>query len=284
MAKKTYNRRKGDVGNILAMEHVNVTVPDQALATFFYVNTLGLTRDPYIDWGTYNVWINAGRQQFHLPTAPAQVLRGHTALVVPDLGTLRERLTRSQSRLAETEYSFSERRDSIEVTCPWGNRIRCFAPGQFPQMYLGIPYVEFNVPEGTAPGIGRFYQQVMGCPAKVTRKSAVISIGQHQSLRFVETRRELTAYDGHHIAVYVSNFSAPHELLRNAGLITQESDDHQYRFQTLFDPENGDSLFEIEHEVRSLFHPMWERQLINRNPEQSFFNYQRDRDTFVPGG
>ena len=50
------------------VEHVNVTVPDQAEATFFYVNGLGFTRDPYIDFGPFNVWINVGAQQFHLPT------------------------------------------------------------------------------------------------------------------------------------------------------------------------------------------------------------------------
>ena len=66
------------------------------------------------------------------------------------------------------------------------------------------------------------------------------------------------------------------------GLITEESDQHQYRFQDIIDPDNGKQLFEIEHEVRSLFHPMFERHLINRNASQSFFNYQKDRDMFVP--
>ena len=35
-----------DVGNIVLLEHVNVQIPDQALATLFYVMGLGLTRDP----------------------------------------------------------------------------------------------------------------------------------------------------------------------------------------------------------------------------------------------
>ncbi|GIT40129.1 MAG: hypothetical protein Ct9H300mP8_13250 [Gammaproteobacteria bacterium] len=33
---------------------------------------LGFTRDPYIDFGTFNMWINAGGQQFHLPKSDAQ--------------------------------------------------------------------------------------------------------------------------------------------------------------------------------------------------------------------
>ena len=50
------------------LEHVNVTVPDQGLAALFYVTGLGFTRDPYIDFGTFNMWVNLGEQQFHLPS------------------------------------------------------------------------------------------------------------------------------------------------------------------------------------------------------------------------
>ena len=40
-------------------------------------------------------------------------------------------------------------------------------------------------------------------------------------------------------------------------------------------------LATIEHEVRSLFHPMYARNLVNRNAEQSFFSYRRGHDAFV---
>ena len=40
---KTYDRRTQDVGNIVALEHVNVKIPDQQQATLFYVSGLGLT-------------------------------------------------------------------------------------------------------------------------------------------------------------------------------------------------------------------------------------------------
>ena len=53
-----------DVGNIVFFEHLNLTVPDQETATDFYVEGLGLTRDPYMMVGTDNMWINAGKQQF----------------------------------------------------------------------------------------------------------------------------------------------------------------------------------------------------------------------------
>ena len=46
MKEQTYDRTTDNVGNILAMEHVNVTVPDQSMALTFYIQGLGFTRDP----------------------------------------------------------------------------------------------------------------------------------------------------------------------------------------------------------------------------------------------
>ena len=43
-------------------------VPDQVLATVYYVQGLGLTRDPYLMVDTENMWVNVGQEQFHLPT------------------------------------------------------------------------------------------------------------------------------------------------------------------------------------------------------------------------
>ena len=76
-SKINFDRSKEDVGNVQLLEHVNVTVPDQGLAAMFYVTGLGFTRDPYIDFGTFNMWINLGDQQFHLPVSKPQVVRGH---------------------------------------------------------------------------------------------------------------------------------------------------------------------------------------------------------------
>ena len=89
---RVFDRAGEDVGNIVMLEHVNLTVPDQGVAALFYVTGLGFTRDPYIDFGTFNMWVNLGEQQFHLPKAKAQVFRGHIAVVVPDLEDLKKRL------------------------------------------------------------------------------------------------------------------------------------------------------------------------------------------------
>src|SRR4051794_18993415 len=88
MAAHDYDRRRQDIGNIVALEHVNVRVPDQLAAIAFYVEGLGFTRDPYLMVGLENMWINLGQQQFHLPTAAPQVVRGVVDMVVPDLDAL----------------------------------------------------------------------------------------------------------------------------------------------------------------------------------------------------
>jgi len=65
-------------------------------------------------------------------------------------------------------------------------------------------------------------------------------------------------------------------------IVWQESDPYQYRFTKIVDPDKpSEVLFEIEHEVRSLTHPMYMRPLINRNPTQRQRTYVRGRDAFV---
>src|SRR5579871_3475367 len=158
-----------DVGNIITLEHINVTIPDQQLSTLFYIVGLGFTRDPYMNVGLDNMWVNIGDQQFHLPTSQTpQVLRGHTGLVVPDLEALKGRLDQIAPRLRDTRFAWRDAGDHIDVTCPWGNRYRVHSPAeQFGSMTLGMPYVEFDVPPGTAEGIGRFYERVMESPVEI---------------------------------------------------------------------------------------------------------------------
>src|SRR5512135_3109961 len=92
MDQQHYDRRTEDLGNVVGLEHVNVLIPDQQLATLFYVTGLGLTRDPYLMTSTDNMWINVGRSQFHLPTRKPEVLRGRVGIVLPGREALLARL------------------------------------------------------------------------------------------------------------------------------------------------------------------------------------------------
>lgn len=279
---QSFDRSQEDVGNVLALEHVNLTVPDQSLAALFYVTGLGFTRDPYIDFGSRNMWINVGEQQFHLPLGEAQVFRGHITVVVPDLDDLEQRLTRIAKPLSGTRFEAQRRDDHIRALCPWGNDIRAYGPDHQPPMALGIPHLELQVAAGSADGIARFYRDVMGAPVSGEDGQALVRVGRDQTLAFTETSRPPAPYDGHHIAVYLANFSGPHRYLAERGLITEESDQYQYRFQAIVDPDSGQTLLELEHEVRAMTHPLFQRPLVNRDPAVGFRNYRKGKEVFKP--
>jgi hypothetical protein len=281
--QQTFDRAAEDLGNVIHLEHVNVTIPDQRLATLFYVSGLGLTRDPYLMTSDNNMWVNVGRSQFHLPTGAPQVLRGHTGIVVAGREALLERLASVRKRLDGTRFSFSEHNDHVAATCPWGNRVRCYEPdaARFGRIALGIPYVEFDVPTGTAKGIAAFYRTVIGAPAQVANGDgtlACVTVGKDQHFRFRETEQALPDFDEHHVQIYIVDFSGPYRRLGERKLVSQEDNQYQYRFRDIVDPHDGRHLFTIEHEVRSVTHPMFLRPLVNRNPLQTNRNYSMGYD------
>ena len=256
------------------------------MATLFYVSGLGLTRDPYLMTSDDNMWVNVGRSQFHLPSGEAQVLRGHTGLVISGRKALLDRLASVAKRLEGTKFAFREHNDYVEATCPWGNRVRCHEPdaSRFGRITLGIPYVEFEVPAGTAKGISEFYPKVMAMRADFSdgdRMVASVHVGNNQHLLFRETDRPQREYDGHHVQIYITDFSGPYRRLAERGLIYSEDNQYQYRFRDIVDPESGKRLFTVEHEVRSATHPMYLRPLVNRNPAQTNRTFASGHDQWL---
>ncbi len=270
-----YDRHAESLGNVVELQHVNVRVPDQQKATAYYISALGLTRDPYLMTGTDNMWANAGISQFHLPTGGPEVLRGTTALITPDKRQLLERLHRAKKELEGTKYSFAETNDGVETTCPWGNRIRVHEPdaARFGRVVLGMPYVEFDVAPGTTPGIARFYREMLGAPATAEGGSAKVLVANGQYLVFKETDAKQPEFDGHHIQISLADFGGPHAKLAERGLISEESNPWQYRFLDIVDLDTNKPLFRIEHEVRSMTHPLFARALVNRNAAINNRNY-----------
>ena len=282
MKMKSYDRTAEDLGNIVELGHVNVEIADQGVCTTFYVSGLGLTRDPYLMTGTNNMWVNVGKSQFHLPTGKPQVLRGVTGLVIADIPALRERLARVAPQLAGTPFAYRDvDADTVEATSPWGNRLRLHAPdpARFGPVVLGMAYVEFDVPTGAAAGIAQFYRKLLDAPARVVGenggRAAIVSVGYHQWFSFRETGKVIP-YDGNHVQIYLCNFSGPYKKLQKHGLISQESNQHQYRFVDIVDLDSGEVLYQLDHEVRSMTHPMYARPLVNRDPALN-------NNTFHPG-
>jgi hypothetical protein len=189
-------------------------------------------------------------------------------------------------KLDGTAFAFSEHNDYVEAVCPWGNRVRCHEPdaARFGRITLGIPYVEFEVPTGTAKGICAFYPEIMGIPAELRNGDgtlARVKMAKDQYLQFRETDRPQPDYDGHHVQIYITNFSGPYRLLSERGLVSQEDNQYQYRFRDIVDPADGRHLFTIEHEVRSATHPMYLRPLINRDPSQTNRTYAHGHDQWL---
>jgi hypothetical protein len=287
---KQYDRDAQVVGNIVHLEHFNVIIGDQRLATLFYVVGLGGTRDPYIFTGLENMWVNFGRTQVHLPNrggkAP-EVVRGTAGFVVPNLEDAKKRLEHAGKEMkrilpdVKTKFSWQEKDGTIEATCPWGNRVRLHAPSpEFGRTELALAYVDFDVPPGTTEGIARFYNEVMRAPARLEKNRASVSVGRDQRLMFTETSAPQPEYDNHHIQVYIADFATPYHWLKERDLINMETDAEEWRFQWITDPKDGRKLFQIEHEVRSMKHRLFARPLVNRNQAVTNLNFVPGSDTF----
>lgn len=279
------------VGNIVQLEHFNVMHDDQRLATLFYVIGLGGTRDPYLFTGLDNMWVNWGRTQAHLPSpgsAPTpQVLRGTIGFVVPELGRLKRSLERAGEEMRRiapersTAFAWQEKDGVVEATCPWGNRFRCHAPApEFGPVELGLAYIDFDVPSDCAAGIARFYEEVLSAPAHHERSRAYVEVGRNQRLVFTESAAPIPEYDGHHIQIYIADFGKSYAWLTARDLLSRDTDPDEWRFQWIVDPRDGRRLFQIEHEVRSMKHPLFNRPLVNRNPDVTNTDYAPGQDPF----
>jgi hypothetical protein len=278
-----WSRSAENLGNSVELQHVNLRVPNQLHATAFYISALGFARDPYLLTGIENMWANVGVSQFHLPTGEAQVLRGTVGLIIEDRELLLHRLQTARRWLDGTKYSFKEHNDHVAVTCPWGNRFRVHAPDaeRFGRVRLGIPYVEFDVKPGAAAGIAKFYKKIVNCPVKTGKGVTNVLVARDQYLVFKETDAKQPKYDGHHIQLALQDFGGAHAKLSKLGLISQEDSQHQYRFIKVIDPDTAEVLFEVEHEIRSMTHPLFMRKLVNRNPAINNMNFEAGHEAYA---
>jgi len=288
---KQHDRAAQSVGNIVHLEHFNCIIDDQRLATLFYIVGLGGTRDPYLFPGMENMWINFGRTQIHMPSRGAKPkverLRGTAGLVVPSLDAAAKGLEYAGTEIKrvlperKTEFKWERKDKCIEATDPFGTRIRCHEPSpEWGPTELGLVYVDFDVPPGATEGIARFYNEVMKAPASSFSSRTFVSVGKHQKIIFSETKQPLPEYDGHHIQIYIADFGTPYEWLKARDLINMETDENEWRFQWIVDPRDGRKLFQVEHEVRSMKHRLFNRPLVNRNTGITNMTYVPGHDAF----
>jgi hypothetical protein len=260
-----------EIGSVVMLEHVNLRVPDHRLATLYFVEGLGLTRDPFRMVGTRNMWVNAGHHQFHLPIGPASPLPGEVGVVVPDLDGARRQLEAVEPELAGTAFSAAREGPTLATTTPWGHRVRVHGQGSLPgRMPQALAYVDFWVRPGTAEGIGAFYRERLECPVEPARLegdvAAIVTMGSYQVFRFRERPDGGTVSNDNHVAIYLTRYRSLYAELDKRGLVMERDEDEQFRFCDIADPGTGEVLFTFEHEVRSLHHHGYRRPLVNRIP------------------
>jgi len=291
------------LGELVLFEHVNLNIPrgSQSLISDFYFLGLGLTRDPFERTGSSVMWVNIGYQQIHIPSSSdSQVLRGSIGLVFPPelFSGLSKRLGDIKPKMAGTRFDFKilpEGKDellgtnnpikTIEVTDPYGNLLRIHENNEELNFRggLGIIYLELHVPMSTSALIGNFYHEYFGAlPPSQDQTTCRVIVGPRQQFIFREVE-EMKAYDGHHVAIYVTNFKKTWERLNQNNLLfsnTRFSDhcekfEDALRFRQLrfkdFPLPSSKIPFELEHEVRSIFHPSYMRPLVNRSGTLGIF-------------
>jgi len=287
------------VGNIVLFEHINLEVPDALIAMIFYIEGLGLTKDPFQrPPPSVVLWVNAGFQQFHIITnknGPAQVINGHVGLIVPNLTELMRRLTSVEKKLQHTKFSWSKKgfdpkmqyniplspkASYVDVVGPFGNNFRVFEydMSRFPfRGGLGIAYVELESRKDKLKDIKDFYSHFMGALVdQIDEETLSVCVGPLQQLVFRATDKETIPYNGYHFAIYLATFEITYNLLNKHGLLftqhkfsdrcetlRQALDNSQFRVRDVPSAQGG-VVFQLELEVRSLVHPSFMRPLVNR--------------------
>ncbi|MGH6644865.1 MAG: hypothetical protein ACRED3_19445, partial [Bradyrhizobium sp.] len=74
---------------------------------------------------------------------------------------------------------------------------------------------------------------------------ARVKVGKDQYLQFRETDRRQPEFDGHHVQIYITNFSGPYRKLLERKLVSQEDNPYQYRFKDIVDLDSGKHLFTV---------------------------------------
>ena len=152
----------------------------------------------------------------------------------------------------------------------YGNTMEC----------LGLKYVEYWIPPGTASKVGTFYESIFDATVTVMDTLCLVACGtidtngraeQYIIFREQQQEEQPCTYDGHHLAIYVGSsqedFEVSFERCAQAGVVwvnPRFSDCattldtarkfNQYRFKDVLDIDTGKVILTLEHEVRSIHH------------------------------
>ena len=284
MDQAVYDRTAADIDNIIGLEHVNTTIDDQRLATLFYVVGLGFTRDPYMSVGDENMWINLGRQQFHLPTrGKPQVLRGHVGVVVPDLGraeeAARERAPEARRNALLVRREERPHRDHLPVG-QRHPRLRAAGAVRRHEARHAVRRAD-----GAARRRGRHRALL---PAGIRRQGEGRGGRRHRSLR-AQPEDDLPRDRRRHPAVRRPPYRDLHRGFLRAAPVPAEARASSPRRATRTSiasrtssiRRTASSSSSSSTRCAACTHPMYGRPFVNRNPAQMQRTYVRGYDAFV---
>ena len=126
------------------------------------------------------------------------------------------------------------------------------------------------MPPGTSAAIGRFYAGLFATPLNDAphdgMPAVTLGVGPCQSWRFVE--RDLPDHRTHsmHVSFYTTNYARIRASLVASGATDGGTREDLFFFDRITDPKTGRTVFTINNEVRSLYHPDFRRPLTNRWP------------------
>ena len=254
-----FDRSAEDLGNIVEFGHVNITVPGPAPGDgVLHHRPRADPRPVPDDRGGEHVGQCRPRA---VPSAGRRGAGGawRDRARVADLEALLAGSRGCGSGCKATRFAFRENAYVVEVTCP-GGTVRCHAPGTpgSARSRWGCP-MSSSRPGGASRGSLRFYRDILGALSATAEDEggAVCSCRRRRRHALIFRRRMLRC--PHTMATtsrfIVAGLFRPPSATVGAGANTEESDQHQYRFQDIVDPGQPRVLFTVEHEVRSMKHP-----------------------------
>jgi len=246
----------------------------------------------------------------------AQVIIGTIGVAIPSLENVIQRCmkwtkrrkftgTRFQYQVIENDITKvtpwrkcalrSQRK--IQITGPWGNHFELFEAHNLTM--VGIVFVQFDVSNEVLPFMEEIYTKHFQTHVVQSEEGLEITVGGRQRLIFSPPKYHgynraihcsiplhVEEY-GYHVAIYIGDFSGTFTRMEQDNLIyvsdrfrdkadtIEKAKQHrQFRFKD-FRNENQ-TLFELEHEIRSVVHSNFMRPLINR----LFPNGGYDGDSF----
>ena len=228
--------------NVLLLDHLNINHAKgrHDLLSAFYFDLLGCAPDPRKEdnllKGRKTLWANLGITQFHLPEADVpQVWEGVVTLGYVSLEGVRGRLAAGAKALEGTRFSVTEEAaGSLLLVDPWGTKFKLVEMGDQAKdgrgSQKGEPSEEGRLvdllcdvsADANLEGIGRFYEQVLGCEVGASENRVTVSTGPGQTLSFARAsesdtvaHEDLALTDegepcnlGPHISIYLRNMGA----------------------------------------------------------------------------